>query len=174
MLGLLTTSSASLAVPYCTSLVKGEILTLMYVGQLRVSHHLLDCADDINLFLFLLIQSTRRNTESLVVASRESKSKCEKTKYEYMKDIVMSRDRRAGQSNSIKIGNKSFEGVEQFIYLEITLTNQSFIHEEIKSRLNSGNACCHPVRNHLSSSSIRTDTNITRYRTGNFACLLYL
>jgi len=86
-----------------------------------------------------------------------------------MKDIVMSRDRRAGQSNSIKIGNKSFEGVEQFRYLEITVTNQNFIHEGIKSSLKLGNACCHPVHNLLSSSSIPTDTKITRYRTGNFA-----
>jgi hypothetical protein len=70
-------------------------------------------------------------------------------------------NRRAGQSNSIKIGNKSFEGVEQFRYLKITLKNQNFIHEEIKSRLKSGNACCHPVQNLLSSSSIPTDTKIT-------------
>lgn len=69
----------------------------------------------------------------------------------------MSRDRRAGQSNSVKIGNKSFEGVEQFRYMEITLTNQNFIHEEITSRLESGNACCHPVQNLLSASSIPTD-----------------
>jgi hypothetical protein len=81
----------------------------------------------------------------------------------------MSRDRRAGQSSNIKIGNKSFEGVEQFRCLEITLTNQNFIHEEIKSRLKSGNACSHSVLNILSSSSIPTDTKITRYRTGNFA-----
>jgi hypothetical protein len=113
--------------------------------------------------VFLLIQSIKRNTESLVVTSKE---KTEKTKY--MKDILMSSDRRAGQSNSMKLGNKSFEGVEQFRYLEITLTNH-FIHEEIQSRLKSGNACCHSMQNLLSSSSIPTDTKITRYRTGNFA-----
>jgi hypothetical protein len=37
--------------------------------------------------------------------------------------------------------------VEQFKYLETTLTNQSSIHEEIKSRLKSGNACYHSVQN---------------------------
>jgi len=51
VLGLLTTSSASLAVPYYTFVINGEILTLMCVDQLRGSHHLLDYADDINLFL---------------------------------------------------------------------------------------------------------------------------
>jgi len=86
----------------------------------------------------------------------------------------MSRDRQAGQSSSIKISNKLFEGVEQFRYLEITLTNKNFIREEITSRLKSGNACCHPVQNLLPPSSIPTGTKITRYRSGNFACFLYL
>lgn len=48
----------------------------------------------------------------------------------------MSRDRRAGQSNSIKIGNKSFEGVEQFRYLEITVTNQNSNKEDVRNTLN--------------------------------------
>jgi hypothetical protein len=40
----------------------------------------------------------------------------------------------------IKIGNKYFDIVGQFKYLGTTLTNQNFFREEIKSRLNSGNA----------------------------------
>jgi len=34
---------------------------------------------------------------------------------------------------------------EGFKYLGTTLTNQNSIAEEIKSRLRSGNACCHSV-----------------------------
>jgi hypothetical protein len=45
-----------------------------------------------------------------------------------------------------------FEGVEQFQYLGTTLMIQNSVHEEIKSRLKSGNACCYSVQNVLSSS----------------------
>jgi len=54
----------------------------------------------------------------------------DKTKY-----LVMSRDQNAGRSHNIKTDNNSFERVEEFNYLGITLTNQNFIQEEIKSRL---------------------------------------
>jgi hypothetical protein len=40
----------------------------------------------------------------------------------------------------IKIANRSFENVSQFKCLGTTVTNQNLIQEEIKRRLNSGNA----------------------------------
>jgi hypothetical protein len=56
----------------------------------------------------------------------------------------------------VKIGtkktvNRSFINVSQFKYLGTTVTNQNMIQEEIKRRLNSGNACYHSVKNLLSS-----------------------
>jgi hypothetical protein len=48
--------------------------------------------------------------------------------------MLMSRCQKAGQRQSIKIANRSFEDVAKFKYLGTTLTDQDCIHEEIKSR----------------------------------------
>jgi hypothetical protein len=92
----------------------------------------------------------------------------EKTKY-----MVMSRDQNAGQNGYIQIGNESFETVEQFKYLGTTLTNQNSIHEEIKSRLKSGNICCHSVQNLLPSSLLSKNATIKIYRTIILPVVLY-
>jgi len=78
----------------------------------------------------------------------------------------MSRDQNAGD-------NSSFERVEQFKYLGTTLTYQNSIQEEIKSRLKSGNAYCHLVRNLLSSSLLPKNVKIKIYRTITFPVVLY-
>ena len=63
----------------------------------------------------------------------------------------MSRDRNARRIHNVRIDNSTFERVEEFKYLGKTLAHQNSIAEEIKSRLNSGNACYHSVQNLLSS-----------------------
>jgi thermostable 8-oxoguanine DNA glycosylase len=87
--------------------------------------------------------------EDLAVASKEKglDVNADKTKY-----LVMSREQNAGQNHNIKSDNKSFERVEHFKTLGTAIKNHSSIQEEIKSRLKSGNACCHSVQNLLSSS----------------------
>jgi len=70
-----------------------------------------------------------------------------------------------GRSHNIKIDNSSFYGVQEFKYFGNPLTDQNSIQVEIKSRLKSGNACCHSVQNLLSSSLLSKDLKIEIYRT---------
>jgi hypothetical protein len=57
----------------------------------------------------------------------------------------------AGQRHRIKIANRSFEDVVKFKYLGTRLTDKNCMQEEIKSRINSENACYHSVQSLLSS-----------------------
>jgi hypothetical protein len=104
-------------------------------------------ADDVNI-VGENIDTIQTNTKALLDASKEVglEANTEKTKY-----MLVSRCQKAGQRQSIKIGNRPFESVTKFKYLGTTLTDQNCIHEEIKSRLNSGNACYHSVQSLLSS-----------------------
>jgi hypothetical protein len=81
---------------------------------------------------FRIFHYKEKKSETLIDASKEVglEINVEKTKY-----MLLSRD--------IKIANRSFENVSQFKYLGTTVTTKSFIQEEIKRRLNSGNASYH-------------------------------
>jgi len=81
--------------------------------------------------------------------------------------MVMSRDQNA------RIHNSTFERVEGFQCLGITLTIQSSIAEEIKSRLRSGNACYHSVQNLLSSRLLSKNLKIKIQRTIILPVVLY-
>jgi hypothetical protein len=77
----------------------------------------------------------------------------EKTKY-----MLLSHHQNAGQNYDIQIANRCFENVVKF------RSNQNLIQEEIKRRLNSGNACYHSVQNLLSSCLLSKNIKIRIYK----------
>jgi hypothetical protein len=85
----------------------------------------------------------------------------------------MSHHPNSGQNQNIKIANELFENVAKFKYLGMTLTNQNDIHDEIKSRLNSGNAHYYSVQNLLSFCLISKNLKIKIYKTVILPVVLY-
>jgi hypothetical protein len=71
----------------------------------------------------------------------------------------------AGQNQDIRVANRALENVSQIKYLGTIVTNQNIIEEEIKMRLNSGNAWYHSVHSLLSSRLLSENLKISIHDT---------
>jgi hypothetical protein len=99
-------------------------------------HQSLVYVDDVNA-LGKNINNIKRNTEVLLVATKEISLEVNTEKSIY---VFMSRHQSAGQNHNLMTANKSFDNVAKIKCFGMTLTDQNCTPEEIKSRLNSGDA----------------------------------
>jgi hypothetical protein len=83
------------------------------------THQLLAYADDVNI-LGENIHTIQKNAEAILDAIKEV-------------GLDVNSEKKAGQKHSIKIANRSFEGVEKFKYFGTTLTDQNYMQEEIRA-----------------------------------------
>jgi hypothetical protein len=137
--------------------------------ELNGTHQLLVHADNVNL-LDDSVNTIKENSETLLEVSRDIgvEINAEKTKY-----MIMSRHPNSEQNQNIRIANESLANVAKFKYSGTTPTNQNGIHDEIKSRLNSGNACCYSVQNLFSSRLISKNLKIKINRAVILPVVLY-
>ena len=105
------------------------------------------------------LQTVRENIEIFIKISKDIGLEVNSEKIKYM---ITSRQQNIVQNQNIVIENLSFEYVEKFKYLGVTVTNTNDVREEIKLRINMGNACYYSLEKilsfHLLSMKLKVNT----------------
>jgi hypothetical protein len=139
----------------------------MPLGRSRKTRWDWNLMGHISFWLMLMIwhniDTIKENTETLIDASKEVglEINIEKSKY-----MLLSHHQNLGQNRDTKIGDRFFENVSQFKYMDTTVADQNLIQGEIKRRLNSGNACYH-------SRLLSENLKIRTYKTIILPVVLY-
>jgi hypothetical protein len=131
--------------PLLVNFALEDAITMVQESQvglkLNGTHQLLAYTDDANL-LGDNIDTMKKNTETLIDASKEVGLEINVKKSKYMLLSRSSQVYVAGQNRDIKTTKRSFENVLHLKYLGTTRTNENLIQEEIRRRLNPGDRLC--------------------------------
>ena len=79
--------------------------------------------------------------------------------------MITSHRQNVIKNQNIVTGNLSFENVEKFRYLGVTVTNTNDIREEIKRRINMGNVSYYSLEKILSSRLLSKTLKVKAYKT---------
>ena len=79
--------------------------------------------------------------------------------------MITSHHQNVIQNQNVVIGNLSFENVEKFRYLGVTVTNTNDIREEFKRGINMGNACYYSLEKILSSRLLSKKLKVKTCKT---------
>ena len=116
------------------------------------------------------LQTIRENREIFTKASKNIGLEVNSDKTKYM---ITSIQQNIVQKQNIVIENLSFEKVGKFKYLGLTVTNTNDIREEIKRRINVGNACYYSILKILSSHLLSKKLKVNTYKIIILPAVLY-
>ena len=87
--------------------------------------------------------------------------------------MITSHHQNIIQNQNTVIENLSFENVQKFKYLGVTVTNTNDIREEINCRINMGNACYYSFEKILLSHLLSKKMKVNTYKTIVLPVVLY-
>jgi hypothetical protein len=134
----LTTLLFNFAVEYAIRMIQKNQVEVKLSG----THQLLFCADDVNL-LGNNVGTMKKNTQGLIDTNEKVGMEVNAEKNKYM---LLSHYQNAGQNHNMMIAKRSLKMCHSSNIWD-WLKSQNLIHEEMKRRFNSGNACYHSIQN---------------------------